>query len=332
ERVFINIFQSLNYMGLGKYDDALVEARDVDSTLNSINSQYKEDQKNVYKEDAFVRLLMGIIYEIGGSREAFNDAYISYERAIEIYEHDYRENYGLSVPQILKENILTAARTMGLSDFSRYRSRYPNAAFFSSEEKKNKAEVYVIHYNGLSPLKAEETLTVPTLDGHVLKIAFPVYRSRPYAINASRLLAKNSRGEVFSASSELVQDIGAIARKDLERRKLRFIAKSAARTAGKYFFAKKQEETIAKRQGGMAADLFQFIGSLYSLISEKADLRSWQTLPDQIRIARLILVPGEYEFKIENFSENGANMGECDLKTISLRTGQKIFLIVQTNR
>ncbi|MDD5747180.1 MAG: hypothetical protein PHO30_07965, partial [Candidatus Omnitrophica bacterium] len=42
ERVFINIFQSLNYMGLGKYDDALVEARDVDSTLNSINSQYKE--------------------------------------------------------------------------------------------------------------------------------------------------------------------------------------------------------------------------------------------------------------------------------------------------
>lgn len=332
ERVFINIFQAINYVLLGKYEDALVEARDVDSTLNSINSQYKEGQKNVYKEDAFVRLLMGIIYELGNSREDINDAYISYKKAVEIYEQDYAENYGLAVPGVLKENILTAARFMGMPDFNQYRSRYPDSQFFSSEEKKKKAEVYLIHYNGLSPVKSEETLTVPTLEGHVLKVAFPIYRSRIYGINASRLLAKNAAGKIFGASTDLVQDIGAIARKDLERKKLRFIAKSAMRTTGKFLVLKNQEKSIKKNQGGAAADWFQFFGTLYSLISERADLRSWQTLPDQIRMARLILEPGEYECKLENFNESGSNSGEFDFKKILLLPGQKIFLFIQTNR
>ncbi|MCM8813845.1 MAG: hypothetical protein NC924_07930, partial [Candidatus Omnitrophica bacterium] len=77
ELVTINIFQALNYALLGKYDEALVEARDVDSTLNAINAQYAPGQKNVYREDAFVRLLMGILYELRPLRENINDAFIS---------------------------------------------------------------------------------------------------------------------------------------------------------------------------------------------------------------------------------------------------------------
>ena len=92
ERIMMNIFQALNFAALGDFESALVEARDVDSKLEVINGQYSPGQKNVYREDAFARLLAGILYESAGSYADRNDAFISYEKAYEAYAGDYREH------------------------------------------------------------------------------------------------------------------------------------------------------------------------------------------------------------------------------------------------
>src|SRR3990167_11162667 len=105
----INIFQALNYCMVGDLDEALVEARQVDSKLSSINNRYKPGEKNAYKEDAFARLFMGIIYEASNTPEDMNNAFISYRKALEIYETDFQENYDVSTPSLLKENLLAAA-------------------------------------------------------------------------------------------------------------------------------------------------------------------------------------------------------------------------------
>jgi uncharacterized protein len=330
EQVFINIFQALNYLMLGEYDDALVEARDVDSKLNVINSQYAEDQKNVYKEDAFIRMLMGVIYEIEPKSENINDAFISYTNADNIYENDYTPNYGVVTPNILKENILSTSRYMGLADYSKYRNKFKESEFLSQKEKRTKAEVYLIQYNGLSRIKIETSVPIPMPDGHIVKVAFPEYEKRPYALYSSRLLAKDAKNNVYQAASELVQDIGAIAQKNLDRRKIRFIAKSAIRATGRYLFEKKQEENIEKSRGGMTAGLFGFLSNIYNFMVEKADLRCWQSLPDQIRLARLILDPGDYEFTLENFNESGAYLSEIKLEPKTLEAGQKVFIIIRT--
>ena len=89
---------ALNYTAAGHHEDALVEARKVDSKLNVINSRYADDKKNVYKEDAFIRFLMGVLYEAEGE---VNDAFISYRKAEEIYRNDYAANYGVSAPSLL---------------------------------------------------------------------------------------------------------------------------------------------------------------------------------------------------------------------------------------
>ncbi|MBW2106265.1 MAG: hypothetical protein JRI26_09660 [Deltaproteobacteria bacterium] len=78
ERAMVNLFMALNYVGLGSWEDAVVEARKVDNKLNLINSQYEEAKKNVYKEDGFIRFLMGTLYEVEGE---INDAFISYRKA-----------------------------------------------------------------------------------------------------------------------------------------------------------------------------------------------------------------------------------------------------------
>jgi len=86
EDAMVNLFLALNYAGLGLMEDALVEARQVDNELNIINSRYEDESKNVYSEDAFIRFLMGVLYE---ANDEINDAFISYRKAEEIYRTDY---------------------------------------------------------------------------------------------------------------------------------------------------------------------------------------------------------------------------------------------------
>ncbi len=332
EHVFINGFQALNYLMLGKYDEAIVEARDVDSKLNAINAQYKPDQKNVYKEDAFIRMLMGIFYEAGKTREDINDAYISYVKAAEIYEQDYDRNYGLSSPEILKENILTTAKAMGWMEFNKAKEKYADTQLITLKEKRKKAEIYLIQYNGISPVKMEDSLAIPMLDGSIVKVAFPRYQRRPYGITSSRLLVRNSEGEVFKVNSERVQDIGAIAIKNLDRRKVRFMAKSALRAAGRYIIEKKQKKNIAKKRGRETAGWFSFFANIYNIMIEKADLRCWRSLPDEIRIARIILNPGDYEFSVENFNDSGANLGILKVQKANVKAGEKLFFMIHTSR
>ncbi|MCP4649975.1 MAG: hypothetical protein GY853_07860 [PVC group bacterium] len=332
EHILINLFQSLNYALLGNYEDALVEARDVDSKLNAINSQYDNEQKNVYKEDAFVRLLMGMFYEASGTKDDLNDAFISYRKAVEVYNKDYADNYNLLAPKLLKENLLTTARYMGLTDYGKYKLKYPGAKLVNLSVKQKQGEIYLIQYNGISPVKEEVSLPVPMPQGHIIKVAFPRYRRRAYGVTSSRFLANGQDGKVVFTDSELGEDIGAIAVKNLDRRKLRFIAKSVARATGRYLVEKKQEESIQSKFGDVTAGLFRLLSGMYNVVVEQADLRCWQTLPDQIRIARLLVAPGEYDFSIENFSKSGAHLGELRLGKSSIEAGQKKFFIVHTAR
>ena len=332
ESVLINIFQSLNYLMLGKYEDSLVEAREVDSKLKAINLQYKSGQKNVYKEDAFARLLMGILYEISNTPADFNDAFISYEKAFEIYKNEYSQNYNLNIPEILKENLLTTADYMGTSEFNQYRKLFKETNFISLKAKNSKAEVYLIQYNGISPIKVESFLPVPLPDGYIIKIAFPKYQKRYYGAARSLFLAQNFRGDTFETYTETGEDIGAIAIKNLESRRVRTIAKSIVRSAGRYIIERKQEETIRKKHGSDTAGLFKFLSNMFNLFVERADLRCWKTLPDEIRIARLILDPGKYDFGVKNFNSEGRYLGEFDLGKISLSAGEKKFYLIHTVR
>lgn len=318
ERVMVNVFQALNFAVLGKIDEALVEARDVDSVLNLINDQYPSDQKNVYRQDAFARLLMGILYESAGN---INDAVISYKLSLQAYANDYQKNYGTAAPLILKENFLAVAERFGDRDFDKYQAVFGNIDYVSFGLKQKKGEIVVVEYQGISPFKIPVEIPIPLPDGYISKMAFPRYQKRhndflALALSASAL----DGGLVYSNESQLGEDISAIAVKNLDDRKVRVIAKAIVRMAGKYAAEKALEKHVDKQHGQMAADFVRIVGSLYNFFSEQADLRSWQTLPAQIAIGRLILEPGEYEL----------TAGEKKLGKVRLAAGEKKFFIVRT--
>ncbi len=332
ERVLINIFQALNYAALGDIEEALVEARDVDSLLKAVNRQYPSNKSNVYREDAFARFLMGILYESALTHKDLNDAHISYTQAADIYERIYVPEYHLQIPQILKENILTTAQYMGKDEFEKYQDRYGPIPFLSLEEKSRAVEVYLIQYSGLAPLKFQDNIPIPLPEGYVTKMAFPKYHERYFDKADSQLVAQDSQGQLFTAPTEMGQDLSAIATKDLESRRLRIMAKAALRPMAKYALERQAQEKIEKEHGQTPSVWFQSAGNLYNVFSEQADLRSWQTLPAQIRMARVILRPGVYTFFVKNLDGQGGVLGQIHLGELELQAGEKRFFIIRTSQ
>ena len=330
ERVMINIFQALNYLMVGDLDEALVEARQVDSKLSVINSRYKPGEKNAYKEDAFARLFMGIIYEASNTPEDMNNAFISYRKALETYETDYRKNYDFSAPSLLKENLLATADYMGIEEAREYRKKYHGIPFLSLKEKSQKAQVYLIQYEGVSPTKEEGSLVIPLPDGYLVKMAFPKYRRIPSKIKSSFFSARDSSNGVIKAQVETGEDISALAMQNLESRKVRVMAKAIAVSSAKYLVERQQEEAIRKKFGAKAADSFKIASSVFNAFSTKADTRSWQTLPSEIRIARLCLNAGEYSFFVENTDSEGGFLESVTLGKIKVAPGETKFFLIRS--
>ncbi len=321
ERVMINIFQALNFAAQGDFEAALVEARDVDVKLTAMNLLYAAEQKNVYREDAFARMLSGILYEASGTYADLNDAFISYEKAYQVYLSDYKVNYGLDPPRILKENLCTLARWMGGSTWEKYKDLLPQENCLSLQEKSQKGEIFFIQYHGYSPVKKAESVLLPMPGGYVSSFSFPKYQSLPYGPGDRVIRAENLQKDIFYAETYLGQDIDRIAKKNLADRKVRILVKGVARPVGRYFVERHVENETEKKHGKREAGWFRLLASLFNMAAEKADLRSWQTLPGEIRIARLILDPGAYVIYLND---------KDVLAEVSLAAGEKKFIIFRT--
>ncbi|NVM23544.1 MAG: hypothetical protein HWN68_17400 [Desulfobacterales bacterium] len=329
ESALVNLFMALNYAGLGLWEDALVEARKVDNKLNVLNSRYDEGKSNVYKEDAFIRFLMGVLYEAEGE---INDAFISYRKAEEIYSDDYLPNYGVSPPTCLIGNLLGSAKAMGFhEEMAEIQRKYPDIGFVSPAEKAKKAEVYFIHYNGLCPEKVEEYFGIRMLDGYIAKIAYPKFRKRSYRISSGKISLKNlASGRSYGFAAVLMEDISSIAVMNLENRIARIKAKAIARATTKYVAAKRAQKIAEDRGGDLAGMLVQITAQAASWATEQADVRHWRSLPAEIRGGMAVIPPGEYQGKIEFVDAWGAVVGTRPIPHFTVGKREKKFFMSRT--
>jgi len=331
EMAMVNLFLSLNYAGLGGWEDAMVEARKVDAKLNLINSKHEEGQKNVYKEDGFIRFLMGVFYEGEGE---INDAFISYRKSEEIYRGDYVANYGVSPPLILIENLLTSADGMDFyEETAQIKKQYPDVAFMPAETKRSMAEVFVVHYNGLGPEKLEEYFLITMPDGYVMKIAYPKFVKRGYGISHGEVTLRNLKtGEPYSFSTVLMEDIASIAVVNLENRITRVKAKAIARATAKYLASAAAGKAVEERHGALAGLLTKMTANIVSVATEQADVRHWRLLPAEIRTGRIIVPAGDYSGSIRFIGGGGAVIYSKQIASFSVREREKRFFTYRTLR
>ena len=329
EKVLINLFMAINYVELGRLDDALVEARKVDNKLNVLNSRYEDDKKNVYREDPFVRFLMGVIYEDVGE---INDAFISYRMADTIYRTDYLPNYGVSSPRFLLEKLICSAKAMGFDEELNEAVReHPAATLSEPLCKKDMAEIYFIHYNGLGPEKIERFLLIPIPDGYIAKIAYPAFQKRRYRIVNSRISLTNLKtGRIYTSATVLMEDIASIAVLNLKNRISRIIVKATARATIKYLVARKARK-IAEKEGGDLLALFVHAFAQAAIwVTEKADLRQWRLLPAEIRLGRNPVPAGRYRGEIRFTDAGGTIISSRHLPDFTVKKGEKKFFMYRT--
>lgn len=329
ERAMVNLFMALNYVGLGSWEDAVVEARKVDNKLNLINSQYEEGKKNVYKEDGFIRFLMGSLYEVEGE---INDAFISYRKAEEIYRTDYLPNYGVSPPPILVENLLTSAHAMDFhEEMAQIQKEYPGVSFMESRKKREMAEVFFVHYNGLGPERVEKHFLIPMPDGFIIKIAYPQFVKKSYRISHGEITLRNlGSGQSYRFPTILMEDITSIAVMNLDNRINRIKAKAIARATTKYLASTAASKAVEEQHGALAGLLTKMTANIISVATEQADVRQWRLLPAEIRVGRMMIPPGDYSGKIEFIASGGFVISSRGVVPFSVKKGGERFFIYRT--
>ncbi len=325
ERVLMNVFQAFNYLDMGKPDEALVEARDLDSRF-PVTDGY-QDAGRTPEDNGFARLLFGILYEAAGTRQDRNDALISYRQALTVYDAYYDGKY---VPHILQEGLLRLAAEFNDPDLPAYRRRFSGVRETVPED--GAAVVYLFESVGFSPVKVPEIIPVPADRGFVTKIAFPKFMDRVYDTGGARLVLQDASGRQLMKDAELGVDIGELAHRDLKARKALVLAKSIARPALKYLAQRSEKEALRKEHGAAAAEVFGLFSNLYNFYTEQADLRSWQSLPAKVFAARLVVRPGPYQAGIESLDAAGGVLAREEAGALDLKAGETYFLIRRSTR
>lgn len=343
ERVLVNYYRALNYVDLGQFEDALVECRKINHKLKVYADA--DDSPPTYRTDAFAEYLTALLYEAGGE---LDDAWVSLRAADEAYAH-YETAYGVPPPPSLAQDLLRLSESLGYDDeHRRYRERFPEVTFTKTSELSGKGEIIVFFEEGCAPAKRQETMMLPILrtefkDGkdridlawslsararerqafeykkteleYLLRIAVPTYLPETTSELAGYAVIRV--GEA-SSRSEVTEDVGAIARQGLKDREGKIFFRTILRALGKYAISRGLE----KNQGEAAG----LIANLVTAATEKADTRSWITLPNTIQIARLTVAPGTHQVELECRGPGGEIEETIDFDPIEIGAGEIKFL------
>jgi len=349
ERAMVNVFSAMNYVMLGDEQEALVEARQADQLIKSLQTKY--GYKNVYKEDAFVRYLMGMLYENMGE---VNDAFISYRLAIDAYG-DYLKDYGVPAPRELAGDALRTAEKLGFSDQVRdIRSKLASPAL--APVTTGYGELVVVDYNGFSPEKIDDffefsfgwgwayvgevqskgeeesqvqqagAIARSIASEEQVRMAFPKYVAVNYRISGMEV----SEAGAAASKGEIADDIGRIAEKNLQDRIARIRIKAIVRSVIKFALARKISQKVEESSGELSGWLAKKLLTAASTATELADKRSWRSLPDKIIVARLALPEGKHSVRLNFFDSNGFTVSSKVLDNIEIKRGKKSFALVRS--
>lgn len=309
EKTALLYYKALNFFQLGDYDSALVEAKRINIKLNALNSNYKEG-KNRYSEDAFSQILMGIIYE---AKKDFNNAFIAYRNAVDIYLKNDNSYFETELPQQLKLDVIRTAKILNFSEEAARYQRIFNLENVKIDTKKRQAIVF--WENGLGPYKGQTKISAGAVDGIAggsfeneemgivipipadlgitgfTALAIPKYLERQPYYNSAEI---ENNGKIIPL--EPVENYSAIAKQCLKDRMGREVIQSVARMATKAGIAK--GAGFGLRLLGLDSTLSNVAEAaigLAGVLIEKADLRNWNSLPNTINYARFDIEDNQNE-------------------------------------
>ncbi len=335
ERLLSHYYSALNYIYKGKLDGALVECRRATNLI-----QYFKGENNEYNYfgTGFLAYFCGMVFEAAGE---WNDAFISYRQAEEYYKNAAKIT-GVPIPKDVGHSLVRLARKLGFTEeYERYRKQYNVSALIPE----NHGELILFYETGYVPRKREETLTFPILktdkvdkdnasefavtlrtrEGlvveeikleYLLHVAIPIIRSNRPRFAGVRV----SVGKAI-ANGVLIEDIETMAIATLESERPIILIRTLVRALLKYLTfreAKKQNKVLGA------------VVNLAGVLTESADTRSWQTLPNQIFMVRMPLPAGTHKINLSLLNANERISGSESIPDVKITSNQITFLNFRT--
>ncbi|RKZ65909.1 MAG: hypothetical protein DRQ44_07435 [Gammaproteobacteria bacterium] len=306
EQLLLHAYMAMNYIQLGQADGARVEMLQANVKMMEWGDEPEED--------AFLRYLEGIIYE---SLNEQDSALISYRKAYTVYKEKGGSQYPLA-PMGIKNDLLRLLAWQGLwSEYKAYKKEFNMEDYEPVKVSKDFGELVVILNNGLAPIRSEAA--IPIFSSEVqqnLRVAFPVYKRAKKSLNACQVSVNDKQYMM-----ETVEDIDALARYSLEQAMPGIMVRATARAVVKY-----NTQHTANESSSFAGLLM----TITNLVTERADTRSWTTLPQEIELRRILLPLGEHQVQIQMLNAAGRIVDVID-ETVTIKPMQSSFIIKHWN-
>jgi len=326
EQSMLNSYQALNYLNQNDLSGALVEIRRANLVQNkalaanqkdlyasqqqmakkgvspqSLASKYPSMNTAIGKvkngfQNAYTFYLSGVLYE---AAEQANDAYIDYKKALEIYPYNItlqKDVWRLANKLHMNDDIQLFRQRFASNITQINKSQNNNTQASNSPQNISQAnsvaqsgQLVVLVEQGIIPSKQQVAINLPIFtsqgDMRFYSVALPAYQNTQRQYSG---LALTYQGKT-TQSNEIVR-LQSLAAKQLQDQMPRIVTRQIVRVLAK----EKLRQSMSKKRG----DLGNILAGIYNVASEKADTRSWSTLPDSIHILRIDLAPGQHTVEL----------------------------------
>ncbi|MNH64105.1 hypothetical protein D3C73_160830 [compost metagenome] len=225
-------------------------------------------------QNAYTFYFSGVLYEAAGD---LNDAWVDYQRGYQIAPDN----------QSLQDALLRLARLRGSSD--ELKETEKKVGRKAPPPAKDQGQLVVLFEDGLIPARREIFLPLPIStssgDFRTFTVAVPYYDNR--ASDTGPLTV--SVGKQAGRTSSLVR-LESLAAKDLQERLPGMLTRQALRLV-----AKEQLRRSAAKEGG---DVGNILVGIFNTLSERADTRSWLTLPAEASSWQGMVPAGEVQLQL----------------------------------
>ncbi len=314
EGIMLNAYKAMNFMMIGDYQNARIEFnRALDRqriAKEHFKDEIKEHKKEIAKKDANAKdiPLKKIVYNRRTQkeiREQFSNiynfrAYPSFVNPFATYmaglfflsQKDYakatdlfKESYGMvGKNRVIKNDLRLAGK--------------------GSRSFKKRKYAWIVYENGKSAIKESKGIKIPLLMGRndfiYVGISLPVIKDRNSAFKF--LTVKTAKK---STKTKLVSSMDKVIKTEHKKRFPLIVQKAVASMALKTYLQYRVKRDIqkkrAKREKLQKEPDFKDIGkqfmetliststTIYSAVTDRADTRSWLSLPKEFQVARVKL-------------------------------------------
>lgn len=259
DRVMVHNILALSYLFNDDIDSARVEMLQADVAMQKLASS-----NSLNGQLASTHLLAGIIYEMLDEQ---SNALISYKHVESIIT-----DRKLAVPVGLQQSLLRMSYLVDRNgQYSTYKKRYSG---FPTPLKNGSNQVFALYFDGVVSNKKESTIMVPSGNGEqLIRISMPAYPRIDYRISRAKLADAHQQ-----LTTKLIENLEVSVREDLSKEYPSILLLTTARALAKYELV----EQATKQDS-----LLGLLVNLATVLTEIADLRSWNMLPSNIQFAYL---------------------------------------------